>query len=90
MLVIHKTHNYNFVDETEKTNLKDITLRKVEQILTSTSQAIDEVKQMERRVQNRNDESIAKLDQAFEDMSQLCKAENRFFWRKFNKFLQKI
>ena len=72
VLVTHRAHNYNFVDEiveNEKTNLKNITLHEVEETLANTSQAIVEVKQMQFKIQTKNNERVAKLDQAFAEIA---------------------
>ena len=49
ILVRHKVHNYNFVDdiiEEEKKHLQDVTLEELAKILTSTKEAITDVEQI--------------------------------------------
>ena len=88
VLVIHRTHNYNFVDdiaEKEKKYLKDVTLSEVEHILTSTSQAIGEVQQMQKKVQLKNDERIARLDQTFEEIAAIMQSRKKVLLQKIQR-----
>ena len=88
VLVMHRSHDYSIVDviaEKEKANLRAITLNEIEQMLNSTSQAIDEVKEMQGKVQNKNDKSIAKLDQVFKDIAIIMQNRKQVFLQKIQQ-----
>ena len=80
VLVTHRPHKYDFVDEIaekEKTQLKDVTLCEIEETLGSTVQAITSVQEMQQQVDSKKSESISKLDKVFEDIAAImqCRKE---------------
>jgi len=71
VLVKHRSHNYCFVDEIiekEKETLESVTLQELEEILTSTTEAIAKVEKMQAKVLSKNETSIAKLNDAFQQI----------------------
>ena len=74
VLVQHKSHNYSFVDdviEEEKQKLKDVTLEELGEILTSTKEAITGVEQMQAKVLSCNDQHVAQLNKAFQEITDM-------------------
>ena len=72
VLVKHRNHNYCFVDEIikkQKENLETDTLQELEEILTSTTEAITKVDKMQARVLSSNETSIAKLNDTFQQIT---------------------
>ena len=72
VLVKHRNHNYCFVDEIieeERENLETVTLQELEEIFTSTTEAITEVEKMQARVLSCNETSITKLNDTFQQIS---------------------
>ena len=68
VLVRHKTHNYNFVDdiiEEEKASLQDVTLEELQAILNSTQEAIAGVEQMQAEVLSCNDQRVTEINKTF-------------------------
>ena len=57
--------------------IKNVALCEVEQILTNTSQAINEVQKMQKKVQIKNDKSITRLDQTFEDIAAIMQSRKQ-------------
>ena len=91
VLVTHKTHNYNFVDdiaEKERKWLNDVTLCEIEQTLTSVSQAIGEVQQMQKKVQAKNNESITRLDKTFEDIAAIMENRKQILLQKIHQITE--
>ena len=71
VLVTHKTHDYSFVDDViddEKQQLRDITLRELDNILIDTGEAIDSVEQMQAKVLSYSDHHAAQLTKTFQDL----------------------
>ena len=88
VLVTHRAHNYNFVDEIvekEKKNLKNIALHEIEKTLANTSQAIVEVKQMQFEIETKNNERVAKLDQAFEEIAAIMQSRKEVLLQKIQQ-----
>ena len=74
VLVKHKMHNYNFVDdiiEEEKVCLQDVTLEKLAKILTSTKEAIGGVEQMQAKILSCNDQNVAQLNKTFQEIADM-------------------
>ena len=68
VLVRHKMHNYNFVDdiiEEEKKHLQNVTLEELAKILTSTKEAITDVEQIQAKVLSCSDQHVAQLNKTF-------------------------
>jgi len=71
VLVKHRSHSYCFVDEIiekQKESLETVTLQELEQILTSTTEAISKVENMQARVLLNNEASVAKLNDTFKQI----------------------
>ena len=82
VLVKHKTHNFNFIDdviEEEKEHLQDITLVELEEILTSTKKAITGVEEMQAKILTCNDHAIAKLDKTFQEIMEMLNSRKGTF-----------
>ena len=74
VLVKHKMHNYNFVDdiiEEEKEHLQDVTLQELDKILTSTKEAITGVEQMQAKVLSCNDQHVSQLNITFQEIADI-------------------
>ena len=82
VLVRHKLHNYNFVadiiDE-EKDRLQDVTLEELQEIITSTKEAITGVEEMQSKVLSCNDQHVAQLNKTFEEISDMLNNRKRTF-----------
>ena len=82
VLVKHKIHNYNFVDEIikeEKEHLQDITLEELEEILTGTKGAITGVEEMQGKVLLCNDQHVAELEKTFQDITDMLNSRKTTF-----------
>ena len=82
VLVKHKTHNYNFVDEIiekEKKHLQGVTLKELHKILASTKEAITGVEQIQAKVLSCNDNNVAQLDKCFQEITDLLNHRKRIF-----------
>ena len=74
MLVKHKTHDSNFIDdiiEKEKEHLQNVTLVELEEILSSTRQAITGVEEMQAKVLSQNDDHVTELDETFQEITDM-------------------
>ena len=88
VLVTHKTHNYSFVDdviEKEKQQLKDVTLRELDKILTSTSEAINDVEQTQAKILSDNDQHINQLNKTFRDITDMANKHKKTVLDKINQ-----
>ena len=82
VLVKHKAHNFNFIDDVikqEKEHLQDVTLVELEEILTSTKEAMTEVEEMQSKVLACNDAHVTELDKVFQEITDMLKSRKRLF-----------
>ena len=82
VLVKHKTHDSNFIDdiiESEKEHLQDVTLVELEEILTSTKEAMTGVEKMQAEVLIHNDDRVNELDEMFQKITDLLNSRKRTF-----------
>ena len=88
VLVKHKTHNFNFIDdviEEEKEHLQDVTLVELEEILTSTKKAITGVEEMQAKILACNDEHVTELDKMFQEITDMLNSRKRLFLVKVHQ-----
>ena len=88
VLVTHKTHNYSFVDdviEDEKQQLENNTLRELDKVLTSTSEAINLVEQTQAKVLSYNDQHINQLNKTFQDIRDMANKHKKKVLDKINQ-----
>ena len=82
VLVRHKIHNYNFVDdiiEEEKASLQDVTLEELQAILNSTQEAITGVEQLQAEVLSCNDQRVTEINKTFQEISDMLNDRKRNF-----------
>ena len=82
VLVRHKLHNYNFVDDIideEKDHLQDVTLEELQEILTNTKDAIIDVEEMQANVLSCNDQHVTQLNKTFEEIADMLNSHKRTF-----------
>ena len=82
VLVKHKTHDSNFIDDiigNEKEHLQDVTLEELEEILTSTKKAVTDVEVMQAEVLLRNDDRVEEIDTMFQKITDLLNSHKRTF-----------
>ena len=82
VLVRHKLHNYNFVDDIideEKDHLQDVTLEELQEILTNTKDAIIDVEEMQANVLSCNDQHVTQLNKTFEEIADMLNSRKRTF-----------
>ena len=91
VLVRHKLHNYNFVDdiiEEEKERLQDVTLEELAEILTSTKEAISGVEQMQAKVLSCNDQHVAQLNKTFQEIADMLNNRKTTFLVKVRQITE--
>ena len=82
VLVKHKTHDSNFIDdiiEKEKEYLQDVSLVELEEILTSTKEAMTGVEEMQAKILSQNDDHVAELDDTFQEITDMLNSRKRIF-----------
>ena len=82
VLVKHKTHDSNFIDdiiEKEKEHLQDVTLVELEEILSSTKEAMTGVEEMQAKVLSQNDDHVTELDETFQKITDMLNTRKRTF-----------
>ena len=82
VLVKHKTHDSNFIDdiiEKEKEHLQDVTLVELEEILSSTKEAMTGVEEMQAKVLSQNDDHVTELDETFQEITDMLNTRKRTF-----------
>ena len=82
VLVRHKTHNYNFIDdiiEKEKASLQDVTLEELQAILNTTQKAITGVEQMQAEVLSCNDQRVTEINKISQEIADMLNDRKRIF-----------
>lgn len=87
ILVTHKSHNYSFVDviEDERQQLKDVTLKELNKILTSTNEVINGVEQIQAKVLSHNDQHITQLNKTFQEITDMANKQKEIVLGKINQ-----
>ena len=91
VLVQHKYHDYSFVDdliEDEKTQLKVVTLQELDKILTSTTETISEVQEMQAKVLSCNDQHIVHLNKTFQEIANMMAKRKKFLSDEINQMTE--
>ena len=91
VLVQHKYHYYSFVDdliEDEKKQLKDVTLQELDKILTSTTETIPEVVEMQAKVLSCNDQHIVHLNKTFQEIANMMAKRKKSLSDEINQMTE--
>jgi len=91
VLVKHRNHDYTFVDDLvrdERKKLENVTLKELETILTSTNDAITEVKQMRSKVLSSNGTSVARLMDTFQEIVDMVSEHKKALLEEIQQMTQ--
>ena len=91
VLVKHRNHDYSFVDDLvkdEKNKLENVTVKELEMILTSTNEAIAEVKQMRSKVLSNNGASVARLMDTFQEIVDVVSEQKKTLLEEIQQMTQ--
>jgi len=91
VLVKHRSHDYSFVDDLvrdERKKLENVTLKELETILTSTNDAIAEVKQMRSKVLSNNGTSVSRLMDTFQEIVDMVNEHKKALLEEIQQMTQ--